>query len=113
MPLTVFTLAHHLAGTAPDTTPREFEFNPPAMVIDIAIFTNDALISFSADGVFFSTERRFPAGVISSLNQVVRRMRIRNRVVAANADYDINAFYAPQEVVGTPFQPTRAGAFGV
>lgn len=110
MPLTIFRLAHHLAGTAPDTTPSEFEFNPPVMRLDVAIFTNDALLSFSADGVFFSTERRFPAGVIASLDQQVKKLRIRNRVALSNADYDITGFYSPVEVVGTPFEPTTVGA---
>lgn len=109
MPLTTFRQFHHLAGTAPDTTPREFDLYPPAMRIDIAVFTNDALVSFSPDGIFFSTERRFPAGMIASLDGVVRKLRIRNRVVAAPADYDISGFYSPEEVVGTPFVPVTVG----
>ncbi len=110
MPLTIFSLTHHAAGTAPDTTPRQLDFNPPAMRIDIAIFTNDALISFSSDGIFYSTERRFSAGIIASLDQKVQSLRIRNRVVLAPADYDINAFYSPIEVVGKEFQPISAGS---
>lgn len=109
MPLTVFELAHHAAGNATDTTPVTIDFNPPAMRLDIAIFDASALVSFSADGIFFSTEREFPAGLFASLDQKVRTLRIRNKTVAAIARYDFNAYYSPFEVVGVPFQPITAG----
>ncbi len=109
MPLTIFTLTHHAAGSAPDTTPREIQFNPPAMRIDIAIFDQAALVSFSSDGTFYSTEREFPAGLFSSLDQMVRSLRIRNKTALSIARYDVTAFYSPREVVGTPFVPIQVG----
>ncbi len=109
MPLTIFTLAHHAAGSAPDTTPRQIDFQPPALVLDIAIFDNVALIAFSSDGIFFSTEREFPAGVISSLNQKVQSLRIRNKVVLSIARFDFNAFYSPVEIVGRPYEAVEVG----
>ncbi len=110
MPLTIFSLTHHAAGSAPDTTPRQLDFNPPAMRMDIAIFDNVAMISFSSDGIFYSTEREFPAGIIASLDQKVQSLRIRNKVALSVARYDLNAFYSPLEVVGREFQPISAGS---
>ncbi len=109
MPLTIFTLTHHAAGSAPDTTPRQIDLNPPALVLDIAIFDNPALVSFSSDGIFYSTEREFPAAVLASLNQRVQSLRIRNRTALSIARYDINGFYSPVEIVGRPFELTEAG----
>ncbi len=109
MPLTIFTLTHHAAGSAPDTTPRQIDFQPPAMRIDIAIFDNVALLSFSSDGIFYSTEREFPAGVLSSLDQRVASVRIRNKTALSIARYDMTGFYSPLEVVGAPFELTTVG----
>ncbi len=109
MPLTIFTLTHHAAGSAPDTTPRQIDFQPPALRLDIAIFDNVALISFSSDGIFYSTEREFPAGLVASLDQRVQSIRIRNKVVLSIARYDLNAFYSPVEVVGRPFEAVEVG----
>lgn len=103
MPQTIYTQAHHLAGSAPDTTPREFLLNPPALRLDLFIRDNDALISFSADGRFWTTERELAAGMIASLDQLVSGIRIRNRVALSVARYDITGFYSPLEVVGRPF----------
>src|SRR5215475_3821528 len=103
MPLTVFQQSHHAAGNAPDTNPLEIEFFPPAMRLDLSIFDNIALVAFSADGRVFSTERELPAGLISSLDLYVRKMRIRNKTVASVARYDATAYYSPLEVVGVPF----------
>ncbi len=100
MPLTVFQLTHHAAGNAPDTNPLQIDFDPPALVLDLAIFDQSALVAFSADGIHFSTEREFPAGLFSSLNQYVQSIRIRNKTVASVARYDLNGFYSPLEVVG-------------
>lgn len=105
MPLTIFQQAHHAAGNAPDTNPLEIEFFPPAMRLDLSIFDNIALVSFSAEGRNFSTERELPAGVISSLDMPVRKMRIRNKTVASVARYDVTAYYSPLEIVGAPFVP--------
>lgn len=103
MPLTVFHQHHHLAGNAPDTTPQTFDINPPAMRFDLAIFDNSALVAFSDDGIFFSTEREFPAGVLSSLDIIVRKFTIRNKTVASIARFDVTAFYDPVEIVGREF----------
>lgn len=105
MPQTIFKQAHHLAGNAPDTTPQELSLTPPALRIDIAIFDNIALMSFSSDGIFFTTEREMPAGVIASLDLLVVKVRIRNKTVASVARYDINAFYSPIEIVGDQYVP--------
>jgi hypothetical protein len=105
MPLTIFNQSAHGAGNAPDTTPLDIDLNPPAMRLDLAIFDNSALVSFSADGRNFGTERELPAGVISSLDILVRKMRIRNKTVASVARYDFTAYYDPIEIVGRPFQP--------
>jgi hypothetical protein len=102
MPQTIYRTFHHLAGSAPDTTPRQLDLQPLAMRIDIAIFDFPALVAFSDDGIFFSTEREFPAGVLSSLDQLVQSVRIRNKTVASIARYDINGFYSPVEIVGAP-----------
>ncbi len=109
MPLTIFTLTHHAAGSAPDTTPRQIDFQPPALVLDIAIFDNVALLSFSSDGIFYSTERELPAGLVSSLNQRVASVRIRNKTVLSIARYDLNGFYSPVEIVGRPYELTEVG----
>ncbi len=109
MPLTIFTLTHHAAGSAPDTTPRQIDFNPPALVLDVAIFDNVALLAFSSDGIFWSTERELPAGLVSSLNQRVASVRIRNKTVLSIARYDLNGFYSPVEIVGRPYELTEVG----
>jgi hypothetical protein len=106
MPQTIYKQSHHLAGSAPDTTPSQFDLKPQALRLDIAIFDNVALVSFSDDGIFFSTEREFPAGIITSLDLLCQSVRIRNKVPASVARYDITAFYSPVEVVGVPFSPT-------
>lgn len=103
MPQTIFKQSHHLAGNAPDTNPSQFDLQPSALVIDISIFDNSALISFSSDGIFFSTEREFPAGIIASLNLLTQSVRIRNKTAASVARYDITAYYSPIEVEGVPF----------
>lgn len=103
MPQTIFQQAHHAAGNAPDTTPLQIDLNPPALRLDIAIFDNIALVAFSSDGIFFTTEREMPAGVLSSLDFFVQSIRIRNKTVASIARYDINAFYSPMEIVGKPY----------
>lgn len=105
MPITIYTQSHHAAGNAPDTNPLQIDLQPQALRLDIAIFDNTALISFSADGIFFTTEREFPAGIIASLDQLVQSVRIRNKVVASVSRYDINGYYNAIEVVGKPFVP--------
>jgi hypothetical protein len=110
MPLTVFTLTHHAAGSAPDTTPRQIDFNPPAMRFDGAIFDNPVLMSFTSDGIFYSTERELSAGLFFSLDQKVQSIRVRNKTVASIGRYDLTAYYSPREVVGVPFVPVGAGS---
>lgn len=105
MPQTIYTQSHHAAGSAPDTTPLQIDLQPQALRLDIAIFDQSALLSFSSDGIFFSTEREFPAGIISSQDLLVQSVRIRNKTVASTARYDITAYYSPIEVVGNAFVP--------
>lgn len=107
MPHVSFEQTGHLEGNAPDTTPDEFRFNPPALVIDIMIFTNDALVSYTSDGVRWSTERRLPAGFAGSFDQLVRGLRIRNRVVLSVATFDITLFGNPVEVTGRELQVVK------
>ena len=73
------------------------------MRLDIAVFDNIALLSTSPDGFHWGTEREVPAGVIASLDQLVRSFRIRNKTVASVARYDFTAYYDPIEIVGRPF----------
>lgn len=110
MPLTVFRQSHHLAGNAPDTTPTQFDLWPPAMRFDMAIFDNPVLVSFSADLVYYTTEREISPGLYMSLDQVVRSFRIRNKTALAIGRFDVTAFYSPMEVVGEPFVPTQSGS---
>src|SRR5271165_6571564 len=105
MPQTIFQQAHHAAGSAPDTTPLEIDFNPPCMVIDLMILNNQALVAFSSDGIYFSSQRLFVAGTIASLNLQVQAMRIVNQTAGNAAQYDVTGYYSPVEVVGVPFQP--------
>lgn len=100
MPLTSFMQTHHAAGIAPDTVPLTIEFEPPAMRFDVGIFDNSALISFSADKIFYTTERELPAGVFFSLDQWVHGIRIRNKSAGLPARYDFSAYYNPVEIVG-------------
>jgi hypothetical protein len=104
MPQTIYQQAHHAAGSAPDTTPLQIDFQPPALRFDIAIFDNIAMLALSSDGVFFTTEREMPAGIIASLDMLVQSVRIRNKVALSVARYDMNAFFSPIEVVGAPYQ---------
>jgi hypothetical protein len=104
MPQTIYQQAHHAAGNAPDTTPLQIDLQPPALRLDIAIFDQSALVALSSDGVFFSTEREFPGGIIASLDMLVQSIRIRNKTVASIARYDINGFFSPIEIVGAPYQ---------
>lgn len=103
MPQTIFTQSHHAAGNAPDTTPLQIDLKPPALVLDLAIFDNSALVSFTSDGIYWTTEREFPAGVISSLNLLVMSFRIRNKTVASVARYDASAYFGPIEVTGKAY----------
>lgn len=105
MPQTIYKQSHHAAGSAPDTTPLQIDLQPSALRIDIAIFDNSALIAFSSDGIFFSTEREFPGGIISSQDLLCQSLRIRNKTAASVARYDITAFYSAIEVVGETFVP--------
>lgn len=100
MPLTSFTQAHHAAGTAPDTVPMLIEFEPACMRIDLGVFDNSALISFSSDKIFYGTERELPAGIFLSLDEWVHAIRIRNKVVASPARFDITGYYNPIEIIG-------------
>lgn len=109
MPLTIFTLSHHAAGSAPDTTPIVLEFWPPIMRLDGAIFDNPVLMSFSADGIFFSTERELSAGIFFSLDIKAQTIRVRNKTVASVGRYDLTGYYSPREVVGVPFEPREVG----
>ena len=105
MPLTIFKQTHHAAGNAPDTTPFQIDLQPSALVLDLSIFDNSALVSFSSDGIFFSTEREFPAGVIASFNMLCQSIRIRNKTAASVARYDISAYYDAVEIEGKAFVP--------
>ncbi len=109
MPLTVFTLSQHAAGSAPDTVPRRIDFWPPVMRFDGAIFDNPVLMSFSSDGIFFSTERELSAGLFFSIDQKVQTITVRNKTVASIGRYDLTGYYSPREVVGVPFEPVEAG----
>jgi hypothetical protein len=104
MPLTIFNQSAHGAGSAPDTNPLQIDLNPAAMRLDLAIFDNSVLVSFSADGFHFGTEREFPGGVLSSLDILVRSFRIRNKTAASIGRYDFTSFYDPVEIVGREFQ---------
>lgn len=103
MPLTIFANQHHAAGNAPDTNPVNLEFNPPALRLDIAIFDNTALVSYSPNGVNFSTEREFSPGLFVSMDAQIRVLRIRNKTVASVARYDATAFYDPVEITGRDY----------
>lgn len=105
MPLTVFEQSHHAAGTAPDNTPLEIDFNPPCLVIDLLILNQNALVSFTSDGSFWSTPRLFVAGTIASLNLLVQGMRIVNQTAGQTATYDITGYFSPIEITGAPFNP--------
>ncbi len=109
MPLTIFTLSHHAAGSAPDTTPRQIDFWPPVMRLDGAVFDNPVLMSFSSDGIFYSTERELSAGLFFSLDIKAQSIRIRNKTVASIGRYDLTGYYSPREVVGTPFEAREVG----
>jgi len=101
--LVIFGKFAHIAGNAPDTTPQIIPFNPEALRIDIAIFDQSALLAFSDNGINFSTEREFPAGVLSSLDIRVRVMTIRNKTVASVARFDVTAYYDPILIEGRPY----------
>jgi hypothetical protein len=103
MPLTIFANQHHAAGNAPDTNPINLDFNPPALRLDFAIFDNSALVSYSSNGLQFTTEREFPAGVLSSIDMQVRVLRVRNKTVASVARYDATGYYDPVEIVGRDY----------
>lgn len=105
MPLTIFGEYAHGAGSAPDTIPLLIALQPPALRIDLSIFDNAALVAFSEDGIHFTTEREFPAGVLSSLDILVRAFTIRNKTLLSVARYDFTAFYDPIEIVGRAFVP--------
>lgn len=105
MPLTVFHQSMHGAGNAPDNPPLLIDLNPPALRFDLAIFDNSALVAFSEDGIFFSSERELPAGVLSSLDIIVRKFTIRNKTAASIARYDFTAYTDPVEIVGRAFVP--------
>lgn len=101
--LIIFGKFMHFAGNAPDTTPITLDVNPEALRVDIAIFDNIALVAFSDDGKFFSTEREFPAGVISSLDIRVRKFTIRNKTAASVARFDITAYTDPILIPGREY----------
>jgi hypothetical protein len=101
--LIIFGKFAHIAGTAPDTTPQTIPFNPEALRMDLAIFDNSALIAFSDDGKFFSTEREFPAGVLASLDIRVRVLTIRNKTVASPARFDITVYSDPILIQGREY----------
>jgi hypothetical protein len=103
MPLTVFAQQHHAAGNAPDTNPVLLEFNPAALRLDIAIFDNPALVSYSTDGIHYGTEREFPAGVLSSMDVQVRFLKVRNKTVASVARYDATGYFDAVEIVGRDY----------
>jgi hypothetical protein len=67
------------------------------------VFDFSALVAFSSDGIYFTSEREMPAGVIASLDFLVQSIRIRNKVALSIARYDINAFFSPVEIVGLPY----------
>src|SRR6266704_3012638 len=68
-----------------------------------------ALMAFSSDGIFYSTERELAAGLFFSIDQKVQSIRVRNKTVAAIARYDLTGYYSPREVVGVPFEVTEVG----
>lgn len=103
MPLTIFAQQHHAAGNAPDTNPILLEFNPPALRLDFAIFDNSALVSYSPDGIHYTTEREFPAGVLASIDIMIRFLKVRNKTVASVARYDATGYFAPVEIVGEAY----------
>jgi len=102
MPLTTFRQQHHVEDDAPDTTPREYLLNPVSFRIDVFIFNNDALVSWSHDGQFWTTERRFVAGSISSIDVQVKRFRVRNRTVGQVAHFELTGYFDPVELIGIP-----------
>ena len=100
MPLTTFQQSHHAAGTAPDSVPITIEFEPPCMRIDLGVFDNTALISFSSDKIFYGTERELPGGIFLSLDEWVNAVRIRNKITGSPARFDITGYFNPIEIVG-------------
>ena len=105
MALTSFQQTHHCAGIAPDSVPMLIEFEPPCMRIDVGVFDNTLLIAFSSDKIFYGTERELPAGIFLSLDEWVHAIRIRNKVVASPARFDITGYYNPVEIIGETPQP--------
>jgi hypothetical protein len=105
MTLTSFQQTHHAAGIAPDTVPMLMEFEPPCMRIDIGVFDNTLLISFSSDKIFYGTERELPAGIFLSLDEWVHAVRIRNKVPGSAARFDLTGYYNPVEIIGEAPQP--------
>ena len=101
--LIIFGKFQHIAGNAPDTTPQTIDVNPEALRIDLAIFDQSALVAFSDNGINFSTEREFPAGVLASLDIRVRKLTIRNKTVASVARFDITFYTDPVLVEGRPY----------
>ena len=105
MPLTSFQQTHHAAGTAPDTVPTLIEFEPPCMRIDVGVFDNTALIAFSSDKIYYSTERELPGGIFLSLDEWVHAVRIRNKTTGSPARFDITGYYNPVEIIGEAPSP--------
>ena len=101
MPLTVFRSSHHWRQLAADTD-TTIDFGRTYARIDFLVLNNAALVSFSGDGSVFSLPREYPAGVIASLDRLVRAIRFRNAVALAVATLDADLFFDPVEVVGAP-----------
>jgi hypothetical protein len=101
--VTIFQNYQVFAGSAPDTTPAQFEINPAAMRIDIAVFDNTLLIALGPDLTRVGAPLERLAGTVASLDCLVRRFTVVNKTVASIARFNIIAFYDPIEITGRPF----------
>lgn len=102
MPLTIFGNYQVLAGSAQDTD-QKFELNPAALRLDISVFDQSLMLTFSPDLTHFTQPREIQAGVIMSLDILARLVLIRNKTAASVGRYNIIAWYDPIEIVGRPY----------
>lgn len=102
MPLTVFSNAWHLAGSAADAD-KDIDVNPAALRLDFAILDNPAMLAFSTDGIVFLSPREVSGGVFASVDLVVRKIRIRNKTAGVVARYDFTGYFSPIEITGAPY----------
>lgn len=78
------------SGTAADTyiTANTFEFTKPYSRVDILIEDNDAVVSFKQENGVWGSDITLKMGY-HSIDFVILGIKVKNRVAAANADYEI------------------------